>query len=146
MTRTTNTGVGPCINRRAQIGNRAQADAAICIHADGGPSSGRGFHVIYPTPIRGLTDDIAAASKRLAIDIRAAYEQGTHMPRADYVGSNGLDERNDLGGLNLSDVPKVFIETGNMTNPTDAAKLERARFRQRAAVALANGIKRFLTR
>jgi N-acetylmuramoyl-L-alanine amidase len=146
MTRTINNGVGPCINRRAQIGNRAHADAAISIHADGGPSSGRGFHVIYPTPIRGLTDDIAAPSKQLAIDIRAAYEHGTHMPRADYVGSDGLDERSDLGGLNLSNVPKVFIETGNMTNSADAAKLQRAGFRQRAAAALANGIERFLTR
>jgi N-acetylmuramoyl-L-alanine amidase len=146
MTRTTNHGVGPCINRRAAIGNRAHADAAISIHADGGPSSGRGFHVIYPTPIRGLTDDIAARSKQLALDIRAAYEQGTHMPRADYLGSDGLDERSDLGGLNLSDVPKVFIETGNMTNATDAAKLERPGFRQRAAAALANGIERFLAR
>ncbi len=40
MTRTTNSGVGPCIDKRAAIGNRAHADAAISIHADGGRSVG----------------------------------------------------------------------------------------------------------
>ena len=143
MTRTTNTGVGPCINKRAQIGNRAHADAAISIHADGGPSSGRGFHVIYPAALHGLTDDIAAPSRRLALDIRAAYQRGTHMPRADYIGHEG--QRSDLGGLNLSDVPKVFIEAGNMANATDAAHLERPGFRQQAARAIAAGITRYLT-
>ena len=47
LTRATNDGWGPCITTRAAIGNRAHADAAISIHADGGPASGRGFHVIY---------------------------------------------------------------------------------------------------
>jgi N-acetylmuramoyl-L-alanine amidase len=144
LTRRDNNGVGPCINERAAIGNRAHADAAVSIHADGGPSSGRGFHVIYPPPIAGLTDDIAAPSKQLAIDLRAAYQAGTGMPRANYIGTDGLDARTDLGGLNLSDVPKVFIETGNMANATDAAKLESAGFRQRAARAIAQGIQRFL--
>ena len=41
--------------------------------------------------------------------------------------------RSDLGGLNLSDVPKVLIETGNMRNATDAARLESAAYRQREA-------------
>jgi N-acetylmuramoyl-L-alanine amidase len=144
LTRRNNTGVGPCIDERARIGNRAHADAAVSIHADGGPNSGRGFHVIYPQSIRGLTDDIAAASKRLAVDLRGAYQQGTGMPRADYIGSDGLDQRGDLGGLNLSDVPKVFIETGNMNNATDAARLEAAGFRQRVAAAIAAGIERFV--
>jgi N-acetylmuramoyl-L-alanine amidase len=39
-------------------------------------------------------------------------------------------------------VPKVFIETVNMTNPTDAAHLERTAFRQRAAAGVADGIER----
>ena len=68
------------------------------------------------------------------------------MPEATYVGTNGLDVRSDLGGLNLSDVPKVFIETGNMRNSTDAALLESARFRQRAALAIARGLNAFLSK
>ena len=49
------------------------------------------------------------------------------MPYATYLGNAGLSERSDLGGLNLSDVPKVFIETGNMRSATDAARCSRAR-------------------
>ena len=143
LTRTSKTPWGPCINQRAAIGNRAHADAAISIHADGGPISGRGFHVIYP-PNVGITRRIAASSARLALDVRDEYKSGTGMPYADYIGHNGLDVRSDLGGLNLSMVPKVFIETGNMRNPTDATLLETAAFRNRAAQALARGLEDFL--
>ena len=48
LTRTSNAGVGPCVTERAAIGNSAHADAAISIHADGGPPMGRGFAVLEP--------------------------------------------------------------------------------------------------
>jgi N-acetylmuramoyl-L-alanine amidase len=57
----------------------------------------------------------------------------------------GADNRLRNTGLNLSDVPKVFIETGNMNNPTDARHLEQPSFRQRAAKAIADGLARYLT-
>jgi N-acetylmuramoyl-L-alanine amidase len=144
MTRSDNNGWGPCINERAAIGNRAHAAVAISIHADGGPADGRGFHVIYPPSLPGLTDDIAVASKRLALDVRTGYAAGTHVPYATYLGNAGLSERSDLGGLNLSDVPKVFIETGNMRNTTDAALLKDAAFRQQAAQAIGDGLAAYL--
>jgi N-acetylmuramoyl-L-alanine amidase len=144
MTRSSNNGVGPCITERAAIGNREHADVALSIHADGGPPGGRGFHVMYPPSIKGLTDDIAAASYRLALDMRAAYTAGTGLPYSTYYGRNGLVVRSDLGGLNLSDVPKVFVETGNMRNATDARLLETPSFRERIARALATGLARFL--
>jgi N-acetylmuramoyl-L-alanine amidase len=144
LTRTSNDGWGPCITTRAAIGNRAHADAAISIHADGGPVGGRGFHVIYPPPIAGLTDDIAAEARRLALAVRAAFRAGTGEPYATYTGRNGLDVRSDLGGLNLSDVPKVFVETGNMRSPLDARRLESPAYRRREAEALARGLEAFL--
>lgn len=143
MTRTTNDGWGPCIDTRAAIGNQAHADAAISIHADGGPPNGRGFHVNTPALIPGYTDDIYAASKRLGVDLRDAFV-ATGMPTSTYLGSNGLVERRDFGGLNLSNVPKVLFETGNMRNATDAALLEDPAFRQREAVALADGFAAFV--
>jgi N-acetylmuramoyl-L-alanine amidase len=146
LTRATDTGWGPCITRRAAIANAARADAAVSIHADGGPSGGRGFHVIYPPSIAGLTDDIAANSRRLALDIRTAFAAGTGEPYSTYVGTRGLDVRSDLGGLNLSDVPKVFVETANMRNTWDARRLRSATYRQREARALARGLAAFLLR
>jgi N-acetylmuramoyl-L-alanine amidase len=144
LTRHNDDGVGPCVTQRAAIGNRAHADAAISIHADGGPPGGVGFDVIEPGLIPGHTGPISKPSARLGRDIRAAYHRITHEPFATYVGHEGLDVRTDLGGLNLSTVPKVFIECGNMRNASDAAKLSRAGFRQRIAVALAAGFTRFL--
>jgi N-acetylmuramoyl-L-alanine amidase len=146
LTRSSNAGWGPCITERAAIGNRARADAAVSIHADGGPTSGRGFHVIYPPAIRGLTDDIARPSKCLAVAMRRAYKTGTGLPYATYLGGNGLSVRSDLGGLNLSDVPKVFVETGNMRNRADAALLESPAYRERIARSIAAGLATYLTR
>ena len=143
LTRGGNGGVGPCITRRARIGNREQADAAVSIHADGGPVGGRGFHVIRPTRIEGLTDDIYAESRRLGRVLRDAYEERTGLPQSTYVG--GLVARGDLGGLRLSDVPKVFIETANMRNAADARKLESRRFRKRIARGIAEGVIEFLS-
>jgi len=145
LTRASNSGWGPCITERAAIGNRARADAAVSIHADGGPPSGRGFHVIYPAPIPGLTNDIAKPSKCLALSMRRAYRAGTGLPLATYVGGRGLSMRSDLGGLNLSDVPKVFVETGNMRNARDARLLEGPAFRERIARSIATGLARFFS-
>ena len=136
LTRTTNDGVGPCIDERATIGNRAHADAAISIHADGGPPGGRGFEVIYKPD--------APASRRLALEVRRAFAATTREPYSTYVGHDALDVRTDLGGLNLSTVPKVLIETGNMRNTIDARRLESASYRQREALALADGLEAFL--
>jgi N-acetylmuramoyl-L-alanine amidase len=144
LTRANDRGVGPCITQRAAIGNKAHANAAISIHADGGPPGGSGFDIIEPGLVPGYTNGIVAPSHRLALAIRGAYHRITGEPYADYVGVRALDVRTDLGGLNLSTVPKVFIECGNMRNAADAAKLSSAAFRQRIAVALAAGFTAYL--
>src|SRR4029077_21270840 len=48
LTRTSDTGVGPCVTERAAIGNEVHANAAVSIHADGGPPGGRGFAILEP--------------------------------------------------------------------------------------------------
>jgi N-acetylmuramoyl-L-alanine amidase len=147
LTRHNDHGVGPCVTQRAAIGNRAHADAAISIHADGGPSTGTGFEVIAPGRLAAAPDGpVIGRSGRLAVDIRNAYHRMTGEPYSDYVGTRGLDVRTDLGGLNLSTVPKVFIECGNMRNSADAARLTSPRFRERIALALAAGFTAFLNR
>ncbi|GHD29538.1 N-acetylmuramoyl-L-alanine amidase [Nocardiopsis kunsanensis] len=146
LTREDNEGVGPCINERAEIGNEADADAAVSLHADGGPESGRGFHVIHPGSIDGHTDRIAEPAQVLAEDLHREYERGTGMPVSDYLADEGFDERTDLGGLNLSTVPKVFLETGNMRNEEDAEMLSDAEWRETAADAIARGLATYLLR
>lgn len=146
LTREDNEGVGPCVNERAEIGNENEADAALSIHADGGPESGRGFHVIAPGEIPDLTEEIVEPSALLAEDIRREYLEGSDVPYADYLAEDGLDERTDLGGLNLSTVPKVFLEAGNMRNAEDAELLEDPEWRERAADSIARGLATYLMR
>ena len=143
LTRSDNDGWGPCITERAAIGNEAGADAVISIHADGGPATGRGFHIIHPAVVNGLTDDIADDSRRLAEALHAAY-QTTGMPIADYVAEGGFSVRDDLGGLTLSDVPVVFLEAGNMRNVEDAALLQDAAFQDAIAQAIAEAVVVFM--
>ncbi len=142
-TRTTNTGVGPCVTQRAAIGNAADSDAAISIHADGGPPEGRGFAILEPVA-DGVNDAVIGPSQALGADVRAAFLSGTAMPVSSYDGTDGVADRDDLGGLNLSTVPKILIECGNMRNAIDAALLVSPAWQQQAARAIAAGITTFL--
>jgi N-acetylmuramoyl-L-alanine amidase len=144
MTRANDTGVGPCIDARAAVGNRAHAAAVVAIHADGGPATGRGFCIYQPALTPGYTDDIFTASHRLGVDLRDAYAAESGIPTSTYVCSNGLTDSNGYGALNLSNVPVVLFETANMRSATDAAYIEQASGRQRVAQGIANGLARYL--
>jgi len=143
MTRTSNSGIGPCVNQRAAIINASHADVAVDIHADGAPSWGRGFTVLEPVA-DGPNDGVIASSTRLAADVRAAMLTGTAMPVSNYDGKDGTKLRDDLAGLNLTTVPKILIEVGNMKNPADAAMLTSAAFQQQVAAVLLRAIVMFL--
>jgi N-acetylmuramoyl-L-alanine amidase len=144
MTRTTNDGVGPCVTSRAQIINHGHANVAVDIHADGGPVSGRGFAILEPVA-DGPNDAVITSSGQLGADIRQAFLSGTSMPESTYDGVNAIAQRDDLAGLNLTTVPKVLIECGNMRNATDAALLTSAAFQEQVARALEAAIVRFLS-
>jgi N-acetylmuramoyl-L-alanine amidase len=144
MTRQNNDGVGPCVDRRAQILNAARANVAIDIHGDGGPASGRGFTVLEPVA-DGPNDGVIASSLRFGADVHAAMLADTSMPVADYYGENGYITRNDLAGLNLTTVPKILIECGNMRNATDARLMQTPAFQQQLAAAFTAAVVAFLS-
>ncbi|KUO13521.1 N-acetylmuramoyl-L-alanine amidase [Streptomyces sp. DSM 15324] len=139
---------GPCVDERARIGNAAHADAVVSIHADGSAQGNRGFHVILPGLVHeGAADtrSIVGPSKALGKLIADDFAHSTGSSPSNYIGDGtGLDIRKDLGGLNLSTVPKVFIECGNMRDSSDAALLTSAAWRQKAAQGIAEGIAAFL--
>ncbi|MCX5364028.1 N-acetylmuramoyl-L-alanine amidase [Streptomyces sp. NBC_00124] len=139
---------GPCIDERASIGNKADADAVVSIHADGAGAGQRGFHVILPGKVKAGSADtgpIVAASAELGERIAGNFVRVTGSAPSNYVGDGtGLVTRKDLGGLNLSTVPKVFIECGNMRDTKDAAQLTSSAWRQKAAQGISEGIVSFL--
>lgn len=143
-TRNSDGGVGPCVDRRAGIGNVEHADAVVSIHADGATSStARGFHVAYSDP------PLNAAQRKPSSRLAAAMVEGLStagFPVSNYLGENGLDGRDDLAGLNLSMRPAVLVECGNMRNAEEAAAMRSPPGRQRYASAIADGVLTYLNR
>ena len=144
LTRHNDHGLGPCVDRRSTIINNAHANVAIDIHADGGPTWGRGFTVLEPIA-DGPNDRVIASSDRFGSYVHQAFAADTPMRISNYYGHDGYISRNDLAGLNLTTVPKVLIESGNMPNPADAALLTSPRVQRQIARALEAAIIRFLT-
>jgi N-acetylmuramoyl-L-alanine amidase len=143
MTRTGNHGLGPCVDTRSRILNRAHANVSIDIHADYGPRSGRGFTVLEPVA-DGPNNKVIGSSKRFGRDVHAMMLRDTAFRVSDYYGTDGYISRTDLAGLNLTTMPKVLIETGNMRNAADAALLVSPKVQRAIATALAAAIARFL--
>ncbi len=122
LTRDSNDGWGPCIDERGKTAQRVGAQYLVSLHADGARPSAHGFHVIHPGQVPGYTDGIVAPSRQLATRLRDALVRHG-FSTSTYLGSQGLDERTDLGTLNWARVPTCMLEAGNMANSADAAKL-----------------------
>jgi len=142
LTRTNDTGVGPCVNVRGEMAQRFNADAEISIHADGAPPSGKGFHVAYPRP--ALNGAQGAPSLALATALRDAL-RGAGLPESTYLGKAGLAPRADLAGLNTSKRPVALVECANMRNPDEAVTVSNPAGRQRYAQAITVAILAWLS-
>jgi N-acetylmuramoyl-L-alanine amidase len=143
MTRTSNQGIGPCVDTRARILDRTRANVSIDIHADYGPRTGRGFTILDPVA-DGTNDKVIAPSIRFGLDAHAMMLRYTKLPVSDYYGRGGYISRGNLAGLNLTTMPKVLVECGNMNNAADAGLLVQPGVQRSIAAALAAAITRFL--
>ena len=120
----------------------------MAIHADGGPPGGYGFAVLVPELVRNAAADnspIIEPSRRLADAMVRHFASVTGQNVSTYLGASGIQPRGDLAGLNLSTVPKVFIECANMRNAQDAVRVISPRWRQLAARGIADSISAFLS-
>lgn len=145
LTRHSDHGVGPCVDRRGLVAAHAHADLLLSVHGDGGPPDGHGFAVLRPGRVPGYTARMYGQSHRLATAVADALV-GHEFARSTYLGSHGIEVRRDLGTLNRAGVPAVMVETGNMRNAHDAALMSRAQGRQRVAAALAAGVAAYAAR
>jgi N-acetylmuramoyl-L-alanine amidase len=141
MSRGDDTGLGPCVDERAAMANALHPNAIVSIHADGGPPTGRGFHVNYSSP--PLNQAQAGPSVQFAQTMRDQLAAAGLVP-ATYIGSNGLYPRADVTGLNLAQYPSVLVELGNMKNPADSEAMKTPEGRQKYADAVVRGIAGFL--
>jgi N-acetylmuramoyl-L-alanine amidase len=143
LSRASDTGYGPCITTRAQLGAKVHAALKVSIHADGAAIGNHGFFVMRPGLVPGYTNDIYTTSYRLAKAVRSGLAKAG-LTVANYYATNGIIARTDLGGLNMSDVPAVMVELGNMKNSGDAARMQTSAGRAQYANGLVAGIRLFL--
>jgi N-acetylmuramoyl-L-alanine amidase len=142
MSRGDDAGPGPCVDERAALANAVTPNAVVSIHADGGPPTGRGFHVLYSSP--PLNAAQAGPSVQFAKVMRDQLA-GSGIPPATYIGSSGLNPRADIAGLNLAQYPSILVELGNMKSPVDSALMKTPEGRQKYADAVVRGIVAFLS-
>ena len=123
MTRHSNSmrKWGPCVDERGRFGAKVGADLMLSIHGDGADSSGYGFYVMEPSVIKGWTDDISAKSIRLGKRFVSGMA-AAGAPRSTYISGQMLITPT-ISTLNFSDVPVILLESGNMRNPSDAARM-----------------------
>ncbi|GAC56286.1 hypothetical protein GOHSU_04_01550 [Gordonia hirsuta DSM 44140 = NBRC 16056] len=151
MSRADDTGWGGCVDERAEAANRSKADVAVSLHADStsvGADRGKsGFHMIVPSlPVPDATvASVQAGNGRKASEaMRDAFKRAGFKP-ANYAGvKDGIQTRSDIAAVNLTRVPAVFVEMGNLSNPEDAKNLSEAKGSSAYALAITNGIKSYL--
>ena len=138
MTRTGPTihlGGGNGNIARARFCNRRHAALMVRIHADGSASrSEHGVSTLVPAWHRGWTDDIYARSLRAGRAIQRAVVRSTG------AADRGVVKRSDLTGFNWANVPAVLVETGFLTNPTEARRLRSGAYQQRIALGVLPGV------
>ena len=141
MSRGNDDQVGPCVDERAAMANALAPNAVVSIHGDGGPATGRGFHVLYSSP--PLNPTHALQSVQFARMMRDQLS-AAGIPPSTYIGTDGLNPRADIAGLNLAQYPSILVELGNMKNPVDSALMESPEGQQKYADAVVRGVVAFL--
>jgi N-acetylmuramoyl-L-alanine amidase len=146
MTRSDNSrdSWGPCVWDRAKMANRIGADAMVSIHADGASSGSKGFFAITPSLIKGWTDDVVKKDRRLATSMIAGMK-AAGAPPSNYIGGQLMVSR-DTTSLNVSNVPTVTIEVGNMRNAEEARRMSSSAGQKQYAEWLYAGIERYFSR
>ena len=114
------------LNDRADIANRYSPDLFVSIHADSSPTySTRGFSVYI--------------AKKASADSASAARNITNAISANGLKSLGI-RKDDFRVLVRTKCPAVLIETGYISNSTEASLLSQKSFQDRIAKAIADGI------
>ncbi|MFT4045015.1 MAG: N-acetylmuramoyl-L-alanine amidase [Gordonia sp. (in: high G+C Gram-positive bacteria)] len=147
LSRANDTGWGGCVDERAAAASRSGAAVAVSLHADstsyGADNTKKGFHLIVPTlPLPDAKANAAQSVQgRKASEIMRDAFVKAGFPPSNYVGAvNGIQARSDIAAVNLTRIPAVFIEMGNLSNPAEANQLTRHDGQLKYALAVTNGI------
>jgi N-acetylmuramoyl-L-alanine amidase len=134
MTKTDNSVSLGNIDR-AKVGNDANADLVIRIHADGSDNTAsKGALMMVPSASSVYTKGIYGESYRCGKIIFDTLIKEVGM------SGRGVQQYSDMTGFNWSKVPVMIIETGFLTNPDEDRLLSSNAYEDKIANGLADGI------
>ncbi|HEV7214940.1 MAG TPA: N-acetylmuramoyl-L-alanine amidase, partial [Chloroflexota bacterium] len=147
-TRMGDVTVGPTdsttagLAARASIANSSHADIFVSIHANSLNDPGyAGLMTFYGAPggyIDGVTrtPSVVDQSRLLAHDVQHAVQQRTQEV------DRGVQSA-DFYVLGNTSMPSILVETGFLTNPTEAQRLASPAYQEQIAEGVASGIATF---
>lgn len=121
---------------RSETANAMKANALVRIHANGSENSSvNGAQTICPSKENVyVPKEIYEPSYLLSECILNAYVEETGCKKEKVY------ERDDMTGLNWSEVPVTILEMGYMTNPEEDEKMQDEKYREKMIQGIANGI------
>lgn len=126
-------------SERAEIANKAEADAFIRIHANGSDdSSMTGAMTICQTKENPYNGDCYEMSHLLSQCVLDEYAKATG------IKVEKLWETDTMSGINWSKVPVTILEMGYMTNPDEDEKMASPEFQKKMVSGIASGIEKYL--
>ena len=126
--------------KRAQIANKAKADAFVRIHANSSASSSvSGALTIAPTgQNKYLSKKVRKASQNFSKKVISAFCKATGAK------NRGVMYTDTMTGINWCKVPVTIIEMGFMSNKAEDRKMASASYQTKMVKGIADGIDSFL--
>ena len=123
---------------RAEVGNNANADLVIRIHADSNDnSSAKGASMLVPANNK-YTGNIYNVSKKYGTVVLNTLIADIGMK------NRGVVARDDMTGFNWSKVPVILVEMGFQSNVSEDKLLASSAYQDKIAKSLSEGIHKAL--
>lgn len=120
---------------RATMANDAGADILLRIHANGSEDpTVSGALALVPSAENAYVGSLSAESTALAQTILQSYCQATGMKNL------GIQQNDNMTGIDWSAQPVVILEMGFMTNQQDDLAMAEDAFRQTMVEGIAEGV------
>ena len=123
---------------RAMLANEAHANVSVRIHANGSEDSAtNGALVLIGSESNPYVNRLYGESYRLGEEILNSYCTYTGMRNL------GVQENDNMTGINWSEIPVIILEMGFMSNESDDTKMQEDSFQEKMVEGIVRGIEKY---